>query len=102
MSCLCCGKTTEQDRSFCPDCLELAKAYPVPRGAAVSLPDPRLLEVRPRQNYQNRIFSAEEEVLHLRKTVRSLFLTILALCVVLGVLAFLLIHTLDISIPGVF
>ncbi len=101
MSCLCCGKATEESRSFCPDCLELAKAYPIPPGTAVSLPDPQSIGKRPRQSYQNRVFSAEEEVLRLRKAVRTLFLTVVVLCFVLGIIAFVLIYTLKVPLSGI-
>lgn len=103
MQCLRCGRECQNEQVFCADCLESMKAYPVKPGTAVQLPDRRLLVTEKRASPRRRTLSAEEQVLQLRKTVRTLIVTVAILSVVLGLTAGLLFHSLSnpaSSLPG--
>lgn len=93
MKCLRCGKETGSEQVFCAACLEEAKAYPVSPGAAVHLPD-RSAYVRKRPAHRRRLLSPEEQVQQLRRSVRSLVIAVVALSIVLGITAGLLLHSL--------
>ncbi len=90
MACLRCGRDAREGHAFCPACQETAKAYPIPPNTPVQLPD-RSLAVRPPRK---RALSAEEALPQLKHTVRSLSLAVVALSVVLGITAGLLLHSL--------
>ena len=93
MKCLRCGKETGSEQGFCAACLDEAKAYPVSPGAAVHLPD-RSAYVRKRPAHRRRLLSPEEQVQQLRRSVRSLLIAVVALSIVLGITAGLLLHSL--------
>lgn len=102
MRCLRCGKESQEERVFCAACLGSMQAYPVKPGTAIQLPDRTPQYAEKRSSPRRHTLSAEEQVLQLRKTVRSLIVTVAILSVVLGLTAALLFHSLSTStsLPG--
>ena len=102
MYCLRCGRECPDGQAFCADCLETSKAYPIKPGTAVQLPDrQKYLESRP--YVRRRMITVEEQVVQLRKSVRSLAIAVVALSLVLGITAALLLQSLqkpDDTMPG--
>lgn len=94
MNCMKCGKETAEGQSFCTDCLEVMEAYPVKPGTPIQiLPRPAANERRspPRSTGP----TPAEQVSHLRRTIRWLYLMIAVLSVLLCITGVLLIQTLN-------
>lgn len=83
MSCLRCGRDTENQQVFCAACLEEMARHPVRSDTPVYLPVRKTREA-PRKQYrwQRRERSAEEIIAILRKRVRILT----AACVILAMM----------------
>ena len=100
MNCLRCGREIQEERVFCAACLETMKAYPIKPGTAVQIPDRHHLEMdKPLPRLR---VIPEEQVPQLRRTIRILIGTIIALSLVLSATAWLLVRSLDSTeyIPG--
>lgn len=103
MHCLRCGKECSDGQVFCADCLESMKAYPIKPGTAVQLPERRRDADEKRPQSRHRLLTAEEQLLQLRKAVRTLVIAVVALSLVLGITAALLLHSLgnpSATMPG--
>ena len=91
MSCLKCGKSTQDEQVFCAQCLAGMEAYPVKPDVHVTLPH------RPdsgkKTGKKKRAPTLEEQVVLLRVKQRRLkwtiFLLGLFLCAVIGLLVYL-------------
>ena len=80
MSCLKCGKSTQDEQVFCSQCLAGMDAYPVKPDVHIVLPH------RPetkKTGKKKRMPSAEEQVVLLRVKQRRLKWTIFLLCLIL-------------------
>ncbi len=84
MSCMRCGRNTEEDQSFCPSCLLSMERYPVDSDTVVQLPR-RKSTPSSRKSVRRRTLSAEERIAVLRRRIRRLSITLTVL-----VLAFVL------------
>lgn len=95
MSCLKCGKQTEEKQAFCEECLALMEKHPVKPGVAVHLPhrDPTPQEKKPAVRHREP--TAAEQVERLRKTVRWLLGMIAVLSVLLLLTAGMLLQIMD-------
>ena len=77
MNCMKCGRETQNESVFCPDCLMDMEKYPVRPGTVVQLP--RRREVSAVKKPQKRhIPSAEEQVRSLRRYVMILTVLLIA------------------------
>lgn len=85
MPCIKCGRETEENQVFCPECLASAEKAPVKPGTPVSIPK------RPQKIYSVPVKAEkpEEVILRLRRQIRLLWITIAALliCLVFSVAA---------------
>jgi len=86
MACMKCGKKTKEDQFFCPECLEVMKAYPVKRDIHIQLPNRPVEPIQKRSAKKRRNLTPEEQVIYLRSRVRKLKYAI-ALLVILLVIA---------------
>ena len=89
MACLKCGKKTKDDQSFCPRCLEVMEQYPVKKDVHIQLPNRPEVTVK-KAPRKRRPLSAEEQLPILRRKSRRLALAVVALAILLGAAAFLL------------
>lgn len=95
MSCLRCGKNTEETQAFCSECLALMEKHPVKPGIAIHLPNRNPASPEKKASVRLREPTATEQVEHLRKTVRWLLGMIAALSVLLLLTAGMLLHVMD-------
>ncbi len=72
MNCLKCGKETENQQVFCSHCLEGMDAYPVKPGVVIHLPVRPELPAGKKQTHRRKQLTPEEQISHLRRTVRRL------------------------------
>ena len=91
MGCLKCGKKTTDEQCFCQRCLDTMEAYPVKPDVHVQLPNRSPSAEAKKAGKKRRALSAEEQVPILRKRLRRLAVIALALAILLGAAAFLLI-----------
>ena len=92
MNCLKCGKETKENQVFCPHCLDVMKDYPIKSDTPVHLPSRTPKPPSRRRKFKHRIMSAEEQLQHSKKAVRSLLALVLLLTLVV-VYWVLLLHT---------
>ena len=73
MSCMKCGRDTEEGQVFCADCLEVMAKYPVKPGIAIQLPG-RKDAPAPKKSYVKRRQppTPEEQVLKLKRRLRGM------------------------------
>lgn len=90
MACLKCGKKTKDEQSFCPRCLEVMEQYPVKPDVHIQLPNRPVAEAK-KAPRKRRPLSAEEQLPILRRKSRRLALAVVALTILLGAAAFLLV-----------
>ncbi len=83
MGCLKCGRYTEEDAVFCPECLLDMQRYPVRPGTPVLLPAQE--RSIPKKPPKRRSISAEEQIKGLKKRIRTL--TVLWIVTLLAVAA---------------
>lgn len=95
MNCVKCGRKTQPDQVFCPECLEVMAQYPVKPGVVVQIPQRATV---PAPKKQPRRRPTDEETLQIlqrqnRMLLRLLILA-LVLCAVLGAVSGKLMTTL--------
>lgn len=95
MSCLKCGKQTDEKQAFCNECLALMEKYPVKPGIAIHLPHRDSAPQEKKSAVRHREPTAAEQVERLRKAVRWLLGMIAVLSVLLLLTAGMLLHVLD-------
>ncbi len=71
MYCIKCGRDTTDEHVFCDSCLDVMENYPVKSDAAINLPH-RDSDQDFRRAPRKRITPPEEQVLHLRKSMRRM------------------------------
>ena len=71
MYCMKCGRDTTEEHIFCDSCLEIMDRYPVRSDVAISLPH-RDTDQAFRRPSRKRSLSPEEQVVHLRKSLRRI------------------------------
>ena len=86
MNCMKCGRETENEAVFCPDCLQVMEKYPVRPGTVVILPRRREPSVL-KKITKRHVVTAEEQIKILRKRL-SILTIMLVVCIVAIVLMF--------------
>ena len=92
-TCLKCGKKTEDKAAFCEQCQEDMSRYPVKPGTVIHLPKRQALPEKKAELYEEE--DKGRQVMRLQKTVRLLLATVALLSVLLMVMAFMLVRTLN-------
>ena len=73
MHCMKCGQKTDASHSFCDDCLEEMKKYPVKPGTVVRLPERRTAPVDKKRHQKRLSFrKAADQITMLRNRTRWL------------------------------
>ena len=86
MNCMKCGRETQAENVFCPDCLLEMEKYPVRPGTVVLLPrrkESSVLKKLPKRH----VPTQDEQIADLKKSLRILSI-ILIVCIVAIVLMF--------------
>ena len=91
MNCMKCGRETELEQVFCPDCLAVMEKYPVQPGIAVKLPQRKETTII-RRAPKRRSVNLEEQVKTLK--TRVIRLTLL-LCLAVAIIILLLPSTIS-------
>ena len=92
MTCLKCGRNIADEQVFCDGCLAIMEESPVKPGTPVLLPSPKNQGAVKKQAHRKRPLPLEEQVLHLRKALRRMYLCVAVLIVVLGMATALLVN----------
>lgn len=92
MFCLKCGREIFAEQVFCDNCLAVMEESPVKPGTPVLLPSPKRQVSSKKQTHRKRVLPAEEQVVHLRKALRRMYLCVAVLIVVLGMATALLVN----------
>ncbi len=94
MSCLRCGKDTEEKQVFCESCRSGMEKHPVKPGTAVHL---QLRETKPQEKkaHRRKDEDPKQTVQQLRKLVWWLTATVAIMTLVICFLAGVLIHSLE-------
>lgn len=92
MACLKCGRKTNSEQVFCDGCLQIMDEHPVKAGTPVLLPNPKNTGAAKKAAHRKRTLSPEEQIVHLRKALRRMYLCVAVLIVVLGMATALLVH----------
>ena len=103
MRCMRCGRECPDEQVFCDRCLKLMQANPIKPGTAVQLVDSSKRYTQAPVARVRRQASPEEKLTSLRAAVRWLALAVVALSLVLGITAWLLVDSLSDSesiMPG--
>ena len=83
MSCMKCGKDTEDGQGFCAHCLEGMEAYPVKPDAHIQLPNHRTEESSKKQTRKSRS-RKQRQAANLRKQIRWMWAVIVLLILALA------------------
>lgn len=92
MVCLKCGRDAAGEQVFCDSCLSIMEESPVKPGTPVLLPSPKKQTAAKKAPHRKRALSPEEQVIHLRKALRRMYLCVGVLIVVLGMATALLVY----------
>ena len=92
MTCLKCGREIVAEQVFCDSCLAIMEKTPVKPGTPVLLPSPKHQAAAKKQGHRRRVLPPEEQVLHLRKALRRMYLSVAVLLLVLGMATALLVN----------
>ena len=79
MNCMKCGRETENDNVFCPDCLLIMEKHPVRPGAVVFLPRRRESTMNKKASKRH-VPNHEEQIKQLRKRM-TILSVLLAICI---------------------
>lgn len=85
MSCLKCGRDTEEGAVFCTECLLEMQRYPIRPGTPVLLPTQE--RTAPRKMPKRRPIPPEEQIKGLKKRIRTLTILWITTLLALAVLA---------------
>ena len=83
MSCMKCGKDTEDGQAFCARCLEGMEAYPVKPDAHIQLPNHKAEESSKKQTRKSRP-RKQRQAANLRKQIRWMWAVIILLLLALA------------------
>lgn len=101
MECIKCGRETDQ--TFCAQCRETMKDYPVKPGSVVQLPKSKPDYAQRRNVRRTAQITPEMQVEQLKKKLRKLWVTVVCLCLVIALLCtglFLLYRRSRQPLPG--
>ena len=74
MNCMKCGRETEQDQIFCPECLAEMEKYPVKPGTVVQIP---VQPAKKQMHHRRPVVTPEEQVKRLTKRTHGLVLALI-------------------------
>lgn len=94
MYCMKCGRELKDNQVFCPDCLAVMENYPVKPGTPIQLPN-HTNDPVPVKTPKKKQKKPEEQILHLRSTVRWLSLALIAALAAFLITAFMMLWLLD-------
>lgn len=92
MTCLKCGRNTQDDHVFCPECLAVMDRYPVKPGTPVHLPRHAFVPTSRKTPPRKRTVPLEEQIAGLKRSLRRSRLVGLVLLVALSLAAVLLVR----------
>ena len=95
MVCLKCGRKAEAQQVFCQSCLETMEKHPVRPGTAVHLPTRKPQTAPKKAAHKKKALSPEDQIYHLRRALRRMYLCVTVLILVLGMATALLIHEIQ-------
>ena len=103
MHCMKCGTKIEDQQSFCANCLEDMKKYPIKPNATVYLPPRTVAAPSKKKGRKNRDLKPEEQLRRSRRTVRYLTAALAAALIAFVLTALLLLRLIDQrdSSPGI-
>ena len=84
MSCMKCGKDTENGQAFCARCLESMEAYPVKPDVHIQLPVRAGEEIHKKQARKSRASRNRRQAASLRKQIRWMWVVIVLLVLALA------------------
>lgn len=90
MGCLRCGRDTENEKTFCQDCLASMDAYPVKPDEAIYLPPEKESSESKKQGTRRKAATLSQQLRTAKKRIRILRWIVAALLVVIGGLCALL------------
>ena len=76
MNCTKCGRETAEDAVFCKKCLAVMAQYPVKPGTVIQLPQRKALTKKPAS--RKKLLPPEELVISQRKTIKWLWVMLIA------------------------
>ncbi|MBQ7801004.1 MAG: hypothetical protein IJ375_01625 [Oscillospiraceae bacterium] len=88
MNCMKCGKETEQDQIFCPECLAEMEKYPVKPGTVVQIP---VQPAKKQPHHRRPVVTPEEQVRRLAKRNHRMTLALIlvsAVAILFALLSF--------------
>lgn len=92
MFCMRCGKELKDSHTFCPDCRESMKDYPIPAGTPVQLLQRTPAAGQKKKAGPRRERKPEEQIQRLRAAVRWLTLALVAAILAFAFTAMILLH----------
>lgn len=96
MHCIKCGQKTEDSRTFCNDCMEIMKKYPVKPGTVVRLPERREVSVDKKRHHKHLSFrKAADQITMLRNRSRLLTIALIVTFLCFLAAAFLVMWLLE-------
>ena len=84
MACLRCGKPTEENQVFCPECLEVMESQPVKPDTPIQIPNRERRTTQKHPKHQSTQKKWADKVFRLRYTVFGLVLLIIVLALALA------------------
>ncbi len=94
MYCMKCGKEIKENQVFCDACLVIMGKYPVKPGTYIQIPQ-RPSSPTNKAASRRKSIPPEEQVLRLRRRVKSLALSLVCCLLALGLTVSLLVHTVS-------
>ena len=88
MSCIKCGRETEGDQAFCPNCLEKMENSPVNPDVVIKLPNRQESAIK-KPAPRKRTPTPEEQLQQVKKTNRLLIIILCLMSVLIMLLAYL-------------
>jgi len=92
MTCMRCGRETTENHVFCDNCQQNMAQYPVKPGTAIHLPHRPVVAPTKKQAHRRRPLSPEEQVIHLRKMLKRMWVFLALLTLVLCMATAMLVH----------
>lgn len=91
MKCTKCGREHNDNTVFCSKCLGVMKQYPVKSGTVIQLPQRKAASSK-KAAPRRKTLPSEELVVHQRRTIRWLWVTLICTILLLGLSVILLFH----------
>lgn len=99
MKCTKCGRETAEEGVFCGKCLDVMRLYPVKPGTVIQLPQRKTAPPK-KPLFRKRTMPPEELVVHQKKTIRWLWVTLVCTALLLA-LSVILLLSMDSDVEAV-